>query len=110
MFGAVYGVDFSGAKLAGRNIWVARLQGGGAGTRRRPSRLTGLACNAITFPFNPPCVSAWPVRLSAAPTARATGAVLEPYAVRAGARAASPWPRFAAAAPGGPGPPAAEGA
>src|SRR4051794_20812508 len=26
MFGAVYGVDFSGARLAGRNIWVARLE------------------------------------------------------------------------------------
>ena len=25
-FGTVYGVDFSGAKLAGRNIWIARLE------------------------------------------------------------------------------------
>src|SRR5688572_3904792 len=24
-FGSIYGVDFSGAKLAGRNIWIARL-------------------------------------------------------------------------------------
>src|SRR5262249_50754105 len=26
MFGTVYGVDFSGARLAGRNTWVARLE------------------------------------------------------------------------------------
>jgi hypothetical protein len=26
MFTTIFGVDFSGAKLAGRNIWVARLQ------------------------------------------------------------------------------------
>jgi hypothetical protein len=26
MFGTIYGVDFSGAKLAGRNAWVARLE------------------------------------------------------------------------------------
>src|SRR3954471_17101988 len=25
-FGSLYGVDFSGAKLAGRNIWIARLE------------------------------------------------------------------------------------
>jgi hypothetical protein len=25
-FKTVYGVDFSGAKLAGKNIWVARLE------------------------------------------------------------------------------------
>src|SRR5438067_1528074 len=39
-FGAVFGVDFSGAKLAGRNAWVARL----APRRRGPAfRLTHLA-------------------------------------------------------------------
>jgi hypothetical protein len=27
MFGTIYGVDFSGAKLAGRNTWVARVEG-----------------------------------------------------------------------------------
>jgi hypothetical protein len=26
MFGTIYGVDFSGAKLAGRNTWVARVE------------------------------------------------------------------------------------
>src|SRR5689334_17737565 len=26
MFGTIYGVDFSGAKLAGRNTWLARLE------------------------------------------------------------------------------------
>jgi hypothetical protein len=41
MFGAVYGVDFSGAKQAGRNTWVARLAlaEGGAG----PGSLAWLA-------------------------------------------------------------------
>jgi hypothetical protein len=38
-FESVYGVDFSGAKRAGRNIWVARLDGV---SKRRP-RLTELA-------------------------------------------------------------------
>ena len=33
MFDTIYGVDFSGAKLAGRNIWVARLE-----RPKRPSR------------------------------------------------------------------------
>jgi hypothetical protein len=41
MFGSVYGVDFSGAKLAGRNTWVARIEAA-AGRRRRPYRLTEL--------------------------------------------------------------------
>ncbi len=37
-FAAFYGVDFSGARLAGRNLWLARLEAG-----RRPSlRLTEL--------------------------------------------------------------------
>jgi hypothetical protein len=26
MFNTIYGVDFSGAKLAGRNTWVARIK------------------------------------------------------------------------------------
>jgi hypothetical protein len=46
MFDAIYGVDFSGARLAGRNIWVARAE-----PRRRKSgsvsyRLTDLSCLA----------------------------------------------------------------
>ncbi len=44
MFDMMYGVDFSGARLAGRSIWVARLEPprGGWGTGR--CRLAGLAC------------------------------------------------------------------
>jgi hypothetical protein len=43
MFGTIYGVDFSGAKLAGRNTWVARLEP--APRLRLPHyRLAGLAC------------------------------------------------------------------
>jgi hypothetical protein len=42
MFGAIYGVDFSGAKLAGRNTWVARIELAG-GRRRPPYQLTELA-------------------------------------------------------------------
>jgi hypothetical protein len=34
MFNTIYGVDFSGAKLAGRNTWVARLER--SARRRRP--------------------------------------------------------------------------
>jgi hypothetical protein len=41
MFGAIHGVDFSGAKLAGRNTWVARLELAGR-TNRPPYRLTDL--------------------------------------------------------------------
>jgi hypothetical protein len=43
MFDTIYGVDFSGARLAGRNIWVARLEPGkvrGSGSYR----LADLAC------------------------------------------------------------------
>jgi hypothetical protein len=41
-FEAIYGVDFSGAKLAGRNTWVARIEPAG---RRRPAyRLAELTC------------------------------------------------------------------
>jgi uncharacterized protein DUF429 len=41
MFGTVYGVDFSGARLAGRNTWVARLEPTTNG-RRAAWRLTEL--------------------------------------------------------------------
>ena len=42
-FDSVYGVDFSGAKLAGRNIWVARAEFRNA--KRGPSlRLAELSC------------------------------------------------------------------
>ena len=41
-FETIYGVDFSGAKLAGRNTWVARVE---AGKRTRPPyRLAELTC------------------------------------------------------------------
>jgi hypothetical protein len=40
MFGTIYGVDFSGARLAGRTTWVARLEPDGDG----PYRLAELAC------------------------------------------------------------------
>jgi hypothetical protein len=41
-FEAIYGVDFSGAKLAGRNTWVAHIEPAG---RRRPAyRLAELTC------------------------------------------------------------------
>ena len=43
-FESVYGVDFSGAKLAGRTTWVARLERG-TWRRRGPAlRLAELAC------------------------------------------------------------------
>jgi hypothetical protein len=44
MFSAVYGVDFSGARLAGRNTWVARIEPWRGRTRAAPYRLTDLAC------------------------------------------------------------------
>jgi hypothetical protein len=40
-FETIYGVDFSGAKQAGRNIWVARVEPAG---RRPPYRLAELTC------------------------------------------------------------------
>ena len=40
MFASIHGVDFSGARLAGRNTWVARLEAAG----RRRFRLTDLDC------------------------------------------------------------------
>lgn len=40
-FGAVYGVDFSGARLAGRNTWIARVERGRRG--QTPYVLTSLA-------------------------------------------------------------------
>ena len=44
-FKAIYGVDFSGARLAGRNTWVARIERGGrgAGGCGSPWRLASLA-------------------------------------------------------------------
>jgi hypothetical protein len=41
-FGTIYGVDFSGAKLAGRNTWVARLEPGACGPELPPYALTDL--------------------------------------------------------------------
>jgi hypothetical protein len=46
MFGTIYGVDFSGAKLAGRNTWVARLEPPRGRSRHGPYRLTDLVCLA----------------------------------------------------------------
>lgn len=44
-FSTIYGVDFSGAKLAGRNTWVARLERrGAANSRRARYALAELAC------------------------------------------------------------------
>jgi hypothetical protein len=44
MFGTIYGVDFSGAKLAGRNIWLARLEPPGRGWGAGRGRLAELTC------------------------------------------------------------------
>ena len=44
MFGAVYGVDFSGARLAGRNTWVARIEPARARRPAAPYRLADVAC------------------------------------------------------------------
>jgi hypothetical protein len=44
-FETIYGVDFSGAKLAGRNIWVARLERrSGRAAKARPYALAELHC------------------------------------------------------------------
>jgi hypothetical protein len=43
MFSTVYGVDFSGAKLAGRNTWVARLEPSASGRSRPAYRLAELS-------------------------------------------------------------------
>jgi hypothetical protein len=43
-FKTIYGVDFSGAKLAGRNTWVARLERRAGVSRGRPYALTELEC------------------------------------------------------------------
>ncbi len=43
LFDSIYGVDFSGAKLAGRNTWVARLEPGTPGPGLPPHELTELA-------------------------------------------------------------------
>ena len=42
MFAAVHGVDFSGAKLAGRNTWIARLEPTGGNHRGNRMRLVEL--------------------------------------------------------------------
>lgn len=34
MFDTIFGVDFSGARLAGRNTWLARIEPAGNGQRR----------------------------------------------------------------------------
>jgi hypothetical protein len=42
-FDCAYGVDFSGARLAGRSIWVARVEPAGGKRRRPPYQLTALS-------------------------------------------------------------------
>lgn len=43
MFDSIYGVDFSGARLAGRNTWIARIEPVARGRRGTPPlRLTDL--------------------------------------------------------------------
>jgi hypothetical protein len=42
-FSTIYGVDFSGAKLAGRNTWVARIEPAGCGLGLPPYMLKDLA-------------------------------------------------------------------
>ena len=42
-FRVIYGVDFSGARLAGRNTWVARVERNGRAAGEAPYRLTKLA-------------------------------------------------------------------
>ena len=42
-FRVVYGVDFSGARLAGRNTWVARVERNGRAAGEPPHRLASLA-------------------------------------------------------------------
>jgi hypothetical protein len=42
-FRSIYGVDFSGARLAGRNTWLARIERGERGAGRSPYRLAELA-------------------------------------------------------------------
>jgi hypothetical protein len=41
-FSVIYGVDFSGAKLAGRNTWVARMELSVGKRKQPPYILTGL--------------------------------------------------------------------
>ena len=43
MFSSVIGVDFSGAKLAGRNTWIARLERLTEPGRTAPYRLVEIA-------------------------------------------------------------------
>lgn len=42
VFSSIYGVDFSGAKLAGRNTWVARLERAPGRTKKKLHVLAGL--------------------------------------------------------------------
>src|SRR5262249_14445265 len=44
MFGTIYGVDFSGARLAGRNTWLARLEPGPRKGRGPAYTLADLCC------------------------------------------------------------------
>src|SRR6266699_2204526 len=46
MFDAIYGVDFSGARLAGQNIWVARVEPCLRKSGNVSYRLTDLSCLA----------------------------------------------------------------
>ena len=50
VFGRIYGVDFSGAKLAGENTWVARMEPAAAKRRRPRYILTSLVRPAPTTP------------------------------------------------------------
>ncbi|MBX9628618.1 MAG: hypothetical protein K2X82_32775, partial [Gemmataceae bacterium] len=55
-FETFWGVDFSGARLAGRNMWAARVEP----TSRRAGggRASDLACTAATSPT--PSGLSWP--------------------------------------------------
>jgi hypothetical protein len=44
MYTTVFGVDFSGARLAGRNTWVARLEPASGRNRAAPYQLRELTC------------------------------------------------------------------
>ena len=53
-FESFYGVDFSGGRLAGRNVWVARCEpatpGGTVNRRTRPIRAAGAAASPLSPP------------------------------------------------------------
>lgn len=44
MFGTICGVDFSGARQAGRNLWVARVEPAAGKSKRPRYHLTDLSC------------------------------------------------------------------